>query len=137
MAGERAKVAPASDRSAQPQLIAARLRQTAAAASPAKVELISRFSVEQWLNGDAGHLHRAGDLTTVAIASHRRLGGRVVVALKRVVRRLLFPLLDVQSGVNAANARAVTFLLQQLAAQASSIEELEQQLAELRAEHDR
>lgn len=98
---------------------------------------MSRFTVEQWLSGDAGHLHRAGDLTAVAIASHRRLGGRVVVALKRVVRRLLFPLLDIQTGVNAANARVVTFLLQQLAAQASSIEELEQQLAELRAEHDR
>ena len=35
------------------------------------------------------------------------------------------------------DARVVTFLLRQLSAQARSIEELEQQLAELRAEQDR
>jgi hypothetical protein len=38
--------------------------------------------------------------------------------------------------VNAANARVVTFLLRQLSAQARSIEELEQQVAQLRAERD-
>jgi hypothetical protein len=136
MAGERVNVAPASERSAQPQLIAARLRQTAAVASPAHLEHASPFDVEEWLAGDAGHLHRARDLTTLPIASHRRLGGRVVVPLKRTVRRLLFPVLDVQTSVNGANARVVTFLLRQLAAQARSIEELERQVAELRAERD-
>jgi hypothetical protein len=59
-----------------------------------------------------------------------------VVPLKRTVRRLLFPVLDVQTSVNGANARVVTFLLRQLAAQARSIEELERQVAELRAERD-
>jgi hypothetical protein len=140
MAGERVdgvRVAPASDGSPPPQLIAARLRQSAAAASPPHFEHMSPFSVEEWLDGDAGHLHRAGDLTAVPVVSHRRLGGRVVVPLKRTIRRLLFPLLDIQTGVNAANARVVTFLLRQLSAQARSIEELEQQLAELRAERDR
>lgn len=94
------------------------------------------FSVGEWLRGDAGHLHRAGDLTTVEISSHRRLGGRVVIPLKRIVRRLLFPLLDVQSSVNGANARVVTFLLRQLAAQAQTVAELERQVAELRGERD-
>jgi len=136
MAGERVNVAPASERSAEPQLIAARLRQTAAVASPAHLEHASPFDVEEWLAGDAGHLHRARDLTTLPIASHRRLAGRVVVPLKRTVRRLLFPVLDLQTSVNGANARVVTFLLRQLAAQARSIEELERQVAELRAERD-
>jgi hypothetical protein len=139
MAGERVegvRVTAASDGSPPPQLIAARLRQSAAAASPPHLEHMSPFNVEEWLSGDAGHLHRAGDLTAVPVISHRPLGGRVVVPLKRTVRRLLFPLLDVQTSVNAANARVVTFLLRQLSAQARSIEELEQQVAQLRAERD-
>ncbi|GEM_PF-2892698 len=94
------------------------------------------FSVARWLDGDAGHLHRAGDLTNVPISSHRHLGGRIVVVVKRTLRRLLFPLLDVQTSVNAANARVVTFMLQQLAAQARHVEELERQVAELRAERE-
>jgi len=91
-------------------------------------------SVERWLAGDAGHLHRAFDLTRVPLDSHRRHGGRVVIALKRSIRRLLFPLLDVQTSVNGANARVVTYLLRQLAAQGRSIEELEHEVAELRSE---
>lgn len=137
MAGERVegvRVAAASDGSLPPQLVAARLRQSATAAP--RLDHVSPFSVEEWLSGDAGHLHRAGDLTAVPVISHRPLGGRVVVPLKRTVRRLLFPLLDVQTGVNAANARVVTFLLRQLAAQARTIAELEQQVAQLRAERD-
>ncbi|MGA2757761.1 MAG: methyltransferase domain-containing protein [Solirubrobacteraceae bacterium] len=77
-----------------------------------------------WLAGDAGHLHRAFDLTAVPVSSRRRLSGRAVVALKRALRRLLFPLLDVQSSVNAANARVVTFLLEQAEAQSRAIEAL-------------
>ena len=138
MAGERVdgvRATSAADRSAPQRLIAERLRQTAAA-SP-QLETMSSFSVERSLNEDAGSVHRAGDLTTVPITSHRRLGGRIVIPLKRTVRRLLFPLLDIQTDVNAANERAVTFLLGQLAAQAQSIEQLEQQVAELRAERER
>jgi hypothetical protein len=123
----------ASDRSAPQRLSAARAPQTVTA----HFEPMSPLTVEEWLNGDAGHLHRACDLTTVAITSHRRLGGRIVIPLKRTVRRLLFPLLDVQTSVNAANARVVTFLLRQVAAQAQSIEELERQVANLRAERGR
>lgn len=122
--------------SAPRQLIVARLRDTAAAVPGREAELMLPFGVERWLEGDAGHLHRAGDLTAVPIASHRRLGGRLVVGLKRTARRLLFPLLDVQTGVNAANARVVTFLLEQVAAQARCIDELQRQVQEL-SERDR
>jgi hypothetical protein len=94
------------------------------------------FSVEQWLSGDAGHLHRVFDLTTIPTTSDRRHGARIVVALKRVTRRLLFPVLDVQTSLNGANARTVTFLLRQLAAQARSIEALEQEVVSLRAHSD-
>jgi hypothetical protein len=117
--------------------VAGRLRDAAAEVAPPPTEPLSAYAVERWLDGDAGHLHRAADLRTVPIASHRALAGRAVVAAKRATRRLLYPLLDVQSGVNAANARVVTFLLRQLAAQAERIDELQREVAELRAERER
>jgi hypothetical protein len=40
--------------------------------------------------------------------------------------------LEVQTSLNAANARVVTFLLRHLAAQSRNVAELERQLAELR-----
>jgi hypothetical protein len=48
--------------------------------------------------------------------------------------RLLHPLPETQSTLNAANARVTSFLLRQMAAQARSIESLEQQLEELQKE---
>jgi SAM-dependent methyltransferase len=97
-------------------------------AAPAAFEPLSPQAVAGWLEGDAGHLHRAFDLTSVPVSSQRRRIGRAVVALKRALRRLLFPLLDVQSSVNAANARVVTFLLEQTAAQSRAIEGLQRRL---------
>jgi hypothetical protein len=70
-------------------------------------------------------------LDALPIESHRRLGGKLMVRAKRMLRRLLFPVLETQSSWNGANARVVTFMLRQLAAQARSIESLEQQLDEL------
>jgi hypothetical protein len=124
----------AEESGASQRPIASRLRQTASAAAPSHFEPMTPISVEQWLHGDAGHLHRAFDLTSIPVTSDRRLGARIVVRLKRTVRRLLFPVLDVQTSLNGANARTATFLLRQLAAQQRTISELEQQLAELRAE---
>ena len=140
MAGERVDgvgrtFAENADRSER--LMAQRLREAAAMAAPPPAHAPSPYAVEPWLEGDAGHLHRAGDLRSVPITSHRRVTGRAVVAAKRTARRLLFPLIDVQSGVNAANARVTTFLLEQLAAQSRSIDELQREVAQLRAERDR
>ncbi len=119
------------------QLIVARLLDAAADVPRQNTaELMLPFDVERWLEGDVGHLHRAADLTAVPIASHRPLARRAVVTVKRTARRLLFPILDVQSGMNAANARVVTFLLEHVAAQARCIEELQRQVKEL-AERDR
>ena len=81
--------------------------------------------------GDVGHLHRAHNLDALPIESHRRLSGKLMIRTKRMLRRMLFPVLETQSSWNGANARVVTFMLRQLAAQARSIESLEQQLDEL------
>jgi len=128
---------PERDGGDRERLIAQRLRDSAVANAPQPPPLASAAAIRQWLDGDAGHLHRAGDLRGAPVASHRRLGGAAVVATKRTLRRLLHPLLDVQSGVNAANARVVTFLLEQLDAQARCIEELQRQVLALRAQAER
>jgi hypothetical protein len=78
-----------------------------------------------------GHLHRVHNLDALPIESHRRLSGKLTVRAKRMLRRMLYPTLETQSSWNAANARVVTFMLRQLAAQARSIESLEQQVDEL------
>jgi hypothetical protein len=132
MAGELAHGDPptrAPDDGASQPLIAARLRQTASAvaASPAGSAAAARGPL-----ADVDHLHRAFDLMSVPLASRRRFGGGLVVALKRSLRRLLAPLLDVQTSVNGANARVVSFLVEELEAQRRRIEELERRLGERR-----
>ncbi len=115
-------------------LIATRLRQTARSVpSPVETRLPS-FALEHAVAGDAGHLHRAHDLRSLSIESDRRVAGLVTVRVKRTLQRLLHPLPEVQTTLNAANARVTTFLLRQMAAQARSIESLEQQVEQLREE---
>lgn len=89
------------------------------------------------MDGDAGHLHRAHNIRDLPIQSHRGLTGPIVTAIKRTLLRLLHPLPEVQTTWNAANARVITLLLRQVAAQARSIELLEQEVAELREKSDR
>ena len=116
------------------RLAAQRLREAVAAATPPPNErLITRHDLERWQHGDAGHLQRAADLRAAPIASPRGPLGRPVVAVKRMLRRLLHPLPEQQSGLNAANARVVAYLLEQLVAQAEAIDELAREVAELRA----
>ena len=54
--------------------------------------------------------------------------------LRRGLRRGLHPLPEAQSVWNGANARVITFLMRQLAAQARAIESLEQQVSDLHDE---
>jgi hypothetical protein len=118
-------------------MVAQRLRDAAVAVATPPAQPAGAQTIQRWLDGDAGHLHRAADLRTAPVSSHRPLAGNAVVAAKRAARRLLYPLIDLQSGINAANARVVTFLLEQLAAQAGRIEELQREVTELRAERER
>lgn len=128
MGGERLEQADAAS------LIAQRLRE-AAAATPAPQGPLSPAAVAAWEAGEIARIERGSDLVHLPIASHRGAGaGQAVVALKRALRRLAHPLPAVQSDVNAATAATVSFLLEQLAAQARAIERLEAELAALRRE---
>jgi hypothetical protein len=119
------------------RLIEARLRQNVGDVVPLVESRLPSFVFEHLMEGDAGHLHRAHNLRDLPIESRRRLSGPMVSLVKRMLMRLLHPLLEVQTTWNAANARVVTLLLRQVAAQARSIELLEQQVAELNEKLDR
>jgi O-antigen chain-terminating methyltransferase len=56
---------------------------------------------------DFAHLQSIGDLRTVAVASHRRLLGAIIVAIKKVLLKLLTPMLERQAAYNAAAIRAM------------------------------
>lgn len=86
------------------------------------------------MSGDLGHLHAAHDLRALPMPSRRRWARPLVVRFRRILRQGLYPLPEAQSVWNGANARVVTFLLRQLAAQARAIESLEQQVSELHDE---
>ena len=117
------------------RLAAHRMREAVGASAPPPHErLMTRHDLERWQHGDAGHLQRAADLRSAPIASHRGPLGRPVVVVKRTLRRLLHPLPDQQSGVNAANARVVAYLLEQLVAHAEAIDELAVEIDELAVE---
>lgn len=122
---------------AREHLVAARLRQNASRREPSRDSRVPSFALEHAVRGDLGHLHATHDLRKLPITSGRRFTGGLIVLAKRALLRGLHPLPESQSVWNGANARVVTFLLRQLAAQARAIESLERQVATLHDEHDR
>lgn len=116
------------------RLIAARLRQNSTRLTPSLDRRLPSFALEHAVAGDLGHLHAAHDLRKLPNVSNRRLLGPLVVRARRALRQGLYPLPEAQSVWNGANARVITFLLRQLAAQARTVESLERQLAELQDE---
>jgi len=111
-------------------LIAQRLRETAAAAPAPVFAALAPARLTEW-ESDIAVVERGSDLVHLPISSHRAGSGPALVAVKRWLRRLLHPLPQAQSDVNAATARILHFLLLQLVEQARAIERLE---AELRVE---
>jgi hypothetical protein len=116
---------------ARTALIAARLRQTASRRKPSYESRLPSFAIEHAVADDLGHIHAAHDLRLLPITSNRRLVGPLIVRAKRALRQGLHPLPEAQSVWNGANARVVSLLLRQLAAQARTIESLERQVANL------
>jgi O-antigen chain-terminating methyltransferase len=59
---------------------------------------------------DLAYLHSGYNIQHVSFASHRRIVGPLLVALKKVLRKLLTPILERQSAYNAASARVTTHI---------------------------
>lgn len=65
---------------------------------------------------DLASLHSGYDIYHIPFTSHRRILGPLVVFAKKILRKLLTPILTRQVAYNAANARVVTHLKEQLEA---------------------
>ena len=59
---------------------------------------------------DFAYLHSGYNIQHVSFASHRRILGPLVVAVKKALRKLLTPILERQSAYNAASARVTTHI---------------------------
>ena len=59
---------------------------------------------------DFGYLHSGYDIQNVSFVSHRRVVGSFVAAARKLLRKLLAPMLDGQVAYNAASTRVTTHL---------------------------
>jgi SAM-dependent methyltransferase/molybdopterin converting factor small subunit len=55
---------------------------------------------------DFAHLQSIGDLQKVSLTSHHRLVGPLIIAVKKILLKLLTPILERQAAYNAASTRA-------------------------------
>ena len=82
---------------------------------------------------DFALLHSGYDITDVPLVSHRRILGSLVLATKKVVRKLLAPILDRQVAYNAASTRVATHLKDWVEAQGQISDTLRVEIGALEA----
>ena len=58
---------------------------------------------------DVGHLQAVGDLPNVAVTSHRRLFGPIIVAIKKALLKLLTPMLERVPPIESPDPALVPF----------------------------
>ena len=71
---------------------------------------VQRASLEASIAPDVDTIQSTYDITQAQFTSQRRFLGPVLILIKRLLRRLLIPVLSRQAGWNAAQTRLVTFL---------------------------
>ena len=89
--------------------IRANVRRHRSVEEPRASNLVSAFDSGQ-AAADLAFLHSAYDVRNIAFGSHRGGFGPLVVAAKKILRKLLTPILERQVGYNAANARVTTHM---------------------------
>jgi 2-polyprenyl-3-methyl-5-hydroxy-6-metoxy-1,4-benzoquinol methylase len=89
--------------------IRANVRRRRSVEEPRPSNLVSPFDSGQ-AAADLAFLHSAYDVRNIAFVSHRGGFGPLVVAAKKILRKLLTPILERQVGYNAANARVTTHM---------------------------
>ena len=63
------------------------------------------------LAADFTYLHSVCDIRKITFTSHRRILGRLVIAAKTVLRKLIAPILERQTAFNAASLRVTSRLM--------------------------
>ena len=71
---------------------------------------------------DFAYLHSGYDINDVSLVSHRRMLGSLVLATKKIMRKLLAPVLERQVAYNAASTRVATHLKDWVEAQGQLLE---------------
>jgi O-antigen chain-terminating methyltransferase len=71
---------------------------------------------ESQMPADFACLQDGSDICHIDFTSHRKVVGRFIVFIKNLLRQLLTPILERQFAFNAATARAVTYLWEQVEA---------------------
>ena len=83
---------------------------------------------------DLTSLHRGYDIYPTRFISHRRVLGRFVVLAKKMLQKLLTPILERQVAYNAANTRVTAYLREQVETlrqqQATALQALQQTVTE-------
>jgi hypothetical protein len=82
---------------------------------------------------DLDYLHSGYDINNMPLVSHRRILGSFVLFTKKVIRKLLAPILERQVTYNAASARVATHLRDWLVAQGQISDALRQEIRALEA----
>jgi O-antigen chain-terminating methyltransferase len=82
---------------------------------------------------DLDYLHSGYDINNMPLVSHRRILGSFVLFTKKVIRKLLAPILERQVTYNAATARVATALRDWLVAQGQISDALRQDIGALEA----
>src|SRR5258705_13701387 len=80
---------------------------------------------------DLAYLHSGYNIEHVSFTSHRRIVGPLLVAIKKVLRKLLTPILERQSTYNAASARVTTHIRDRIETLARQQELVSEQLETL------
>ena len=93
----------------------------------------SPFADDQ-VAADLAYLHSGYDITNVSLVSHRRILGSLVLATKKVFRKLLAPVLDRQVAYNAASTRVTTHLKDWVEAQRQISDTLREDIDALEAQ---
>jgi O-antigen chain-terminating methyltransferase len=82
---------------------------------------------------DLDYLHSGYDINNMPLVSHRRILGSFVLFTKKVIRKLLAPILERQVTYNAASARVATALKDCVVAQGQISDALRQDIGALEA----
>ena len=107
-------------------------RRRSAGDIPAPEHDTSLFAHGQ-VAADFAYLHSGYDITNVSLVSHRRILGSLVGATKKVIRKLLAPVLERQVAYNAASTRVTTHLKDWVEAQRQIGDTLREDIGALEA----
>lgn len=84
---------------------------------------------------DLASLHSSYDIYHIHLTSHRKTVGPFIVFLKKILQKLLTPILTRQVAYNAANVRVATYLKEQIDGLGQHLARFQEQQQEIQTAH--